>query len=237
VRAAVQEWLGEGSQGNDILAEPFYALPNGRDGVVYCARKQSLSATLQGIIENLLCFPESADGVATFDPDAPGCELTDEEIQLVLETLNANAFDFTAMDLVSGDYKVTVEAEISTGTDSQKGGAAARGMVGLGSMVVDEVRFAKNEDAGSGLSRRAGGQAADGHALPSGPEAGEHRSASAVVPPAASSATKDRLARGQRAANPLTPPGTPSMVDASVNEPSRRPTRNVLMVPSPMFRV
>ena len=151
VRVAVQAWLGEDNRGNDILAEPFYALPNGRDGVVYCARKQSLSATLQGIIENLLCFPENADGVPSFDPDAPGCELTDEEIQLVLETLNANAFNFTATDLVSGDYKVTVEAEIVTDTDSQKGGASARGMVGLGSMVVDEVRFVKNEDTGSGL--------------------------------------------------------------------------------------
>jgi len=151
VRVAVQQWRGEDNRGNDILAEPFYALPNGRDGVVYCSRKQTISATLQGIIENLLCFPENADGVPTFDPDGPGCELTDEEVQLVLETLNANAFNFIATDLVSGDYKITVEAEIVTDTDSQKGGASARGMVGLGSMVVNEVRFVKKEDTGSGL--------------------------------------------------------------------------------------
>ena len=60
-------------------------------------------------------------------------------MQLVLETLNANAFNFIATDLVSGDYKITVEAEIVTDTDSQKGGASARGMVGLGSMVFMTV--------------------------------------------------------------------------------------------------
>jgi hypothetical protein len=151
VRVAVQRWLGVDAHGNDILGEPVYALPNGREGVVYCARKQTLSATLQGIIENLLCFPDDGTGVQVFDPDAPGCELTDEELQLVLETLNANAFNFTAMDLTSGDYRVTVEAEITTDTDSENGSANARGMVGLGSLVVDEVRFVKDEDAGSGM--------------------------------------------------------------------------------------
>ena len=151
VRVAIQEFLGVDGAGDDILGEPSYALPNGDGGVVYCKRRQVLSATLQGIIENLLCFPENDAGVPTFDPDAPGCDLADEEIQLILETLNANAFNFIAMDLTSGDYKVTVEAEITSDTSSQKGSADAKGMIGLGSMVVDEVRFVRNEDAGSGM--------------------------------------------------------------------------------------
>ncbi len=136
-------------QGEEGL--PSYAMPNGDAGVVYCSRKQTLSGTLQGIIENLKCFPENADGVPTFDPDAPGCDLTDEEIQLVLETLNANAFNFVATDLTSGDYTVTVEAEITSETESQKGSASAKGMVGLGSLVVDEVRFVRGESADSGM--------------------------------------------------------------------------------------
>ena len=53
-------------------------------------------------------------------------------------------------DLDSGDYKVTVESEITTNTNSHKGAASAKGMVGMGSMVVDEVRFIKDEDTGSG---------------------------------------------------------------------------------------
>jgi hypothetical protein len=150
VRVKIEEWLGTDGAGRDVLDAPFHALPNEEAGVVFCSRKQTLSAKLQGIIENLACFPENADGVPTFDPDAPGCELVDEEIQLVLETLNANAFNFVATDLRSGDYKVTVEAEVSSDSSSQKGSAAARGMVGLGSLVVDEVRFIKDEDTGSG---------------------------------------------------------------------------------------
>jgi len=150
VRVAIQEYFGEDGAGDDILGDPSYAVPNGEDGVVYCKRKQTLSATLQGIIENLLCFPENEDGVPTFDPNADGCELTDEEIQLVLETLNANAFNFVATDLTSGDYKVTVESEITTNTSSENGSSDAMGMIGLGSMVVDEVRFIKDEDTGSG---------------------------------------------------------------------------------------
>jgi hypothetical protein len=151
VRVAIQEHFGVDEFGDDIVGEPFYALPNEDAGVVYCKRKQTLSATLQGIIENLLCFPENEFGVPTFDPEAPGCELTEEEIQLVLETLNANAFNFVATDLVSGDYKVTVESEITSATSSQNGSASAKGMIGLGSMVIDEVRFIKGEDTGSGL--------------------------------------------------------------------------------------
>lgn len=151
IRVAVQEYFGLDAEGAEVLGEPSYALPNGEDGVVYCKRTQVLSATLQGIIENLACFPENADGVPTFDPNAPGCELTDEEIQLVLDTLSANAFNFTKLDLIQGDYKVTVEAEVTSDTSSQKGSASAKGMVGLGSMVVDEVRFVRGETAGSGM--------------------------------------------------------------------------------------
>ncbi len=46
---------------------------------------------------------------------------------------------------------MTVEAEISTDTSNQNGSASAKGMIGLGSMVVDEVRFIKDEDTGSGF--------------------------------------------------------------------------------------
>ncbi len=41
---------------------------------------------------------------------------------------------------------MTVEAEIKTDTDFTNGGAEAKGLIGLGSMVVDEVRFIKNDD-------------------------------------------------------------------------------------------
>jgi hypothetical protein len=76
--------------------------------------------------------------------------LDDEEVQLILDTINANAFNFISPNLEQGEYKVTVEAEITSDTSSTNGGAMAKGLVGMGSMVVDEVRFIK-KDNGTGM--------------------------------------------------------------------------------------
>ena len=67
--------------------------------------------------------------------------LDTEEIQLVLRTLNAHAFNFFTYDLAAGDYRITVEANPDTSTTSQEGSSNAIALVGLGSMVIDEVRF------------------------------------------------------------------------------------------------
>ena len=148
VRVEVQDMSGGHVQ---------WAAPGGDGGVTFCSRMQELSATLQGIIENLACFVDDDDNPDTpdvFDPDAPGCVLTEEEIELVLDTLNANAFNFTTSEsLRSGDYVVSVQAELlcdtngdgiadgdcpvgDSGTDWE-----ARALLGMGSLVVDEVRF------------------------------------------------------------------------------------------------
>jgi hypothetical protein len=94
---------------------------------------------------------ENSDGIiddyiTTVDVDC----LDYEEVQLILHTVNANAFNFVSPNLQQGEYKVTVEAEISTGSKWTNGGAEAKGLIGLGSMVVDEVRFIKGDD-GSGM--------------------------------------------------------------------------------------
>jgi hypothetical protein len=115
--------------------EVRYAEPNGTAGVTYCSRKQELSGQFQGIIEGCV----DAEGHLDIND---GC-LAEEEVQLILTTLNANAFNFVLENLVSGEYEVTAEAEITSATSSQSGSADAWGMVGLGSMVVDEVRFVK----------------------------------------------------------------------------------------------
>ncbi len=133
-----------------VVGDPIYAEPSAdidadeNSGVTYCNRNQVLSAKLQGIIENLACFVDDDEDPETppvFDPDAAGCLLTDEEIQLVLSTLSAHAFNFFTYDLTSGDYRVTVEANPSTSTSVQQGDANAIALVGLGSMIIDEVRF------------------------------------------------------------------------------------------------
>ena len=112
---------------------------DGRDntGITYCSRKQTLSARLQGIIGNLSCF--DADG--NFNPDNPGCMLTAEEIELILETLDANAFFHVLDDMGAGDHNVVVQARIDTAVSSVD--AEAKGLIGRGALTVEEVRLVK----------------------------------------------------------------------------------------------
>ncbi len=138
VRVRIQE-LDKGV----LIGDPWWAMPSadiGADpdsGVTYCYRSQTLEAVLQGQIDLASCVDPS-DG--SFNPDL--CTLTDEEIRLILSTLSVHAFNFFTHDLASGDYRLTVEANPSTGTSSTEGSeASATALIGLGSMVVDEVRF------------------------------------------------------------------------------------------------
>ena len=66
-------------------------------GVVFCDRMQTLAAKFAG----LNCTAD-ADGVVTCaDP---------EELQLILRTLNANAFNFAKADVSSGVHQIVVQA-------------------------------------------------------------------------------------------------------------------------------
>lgn len=104
---------------------------------------------------NVVPIDENNDGVMD---DANGNGLSDdykvtldvdcldyEEVQLILETVNANAFNFVSPNLDQGEYKVTVVAEITSNNDEANPFMEAKAFVGLGSMVVDEVRFIKND--------------------------------------------------------------------------------------------
>lgn len=105
-------------------------------GVTYCRRSQTLEVVLQGQIDLASCV--YAEG--NFDPDV--CLLTDEEIKLVPCTLSAHPFNFVTCDLASGNYRGTVEANPDTGTSSTAGStASASALIGLGAIVLDEVRF------------------------------------------------------------------------------------------------
>ena len=172
VRVKLQKLNSDGTFG-----EPFFAYP---DHVIYAKRAQTLMAKFQGIFQtceeytmvvdpytgeprmecvqysantclNVSSVDDNGDGViddytTTVDVDC----LDYEEVQLIMDTVNANAFNFVSPNLEQGEYKVTVEAEISSDVSSTNGGAEAKGLVGMGSMVVDEVRFIK-KDTGTGL--------------------------------------------------------------------------------------
>jgi len=109
-------------------------------GVTYCSRMQSLAATFQG---DLLSCIDPEDGTVTVTDDC----LTEESVELTLETLAAHAFNFYAEDIGQGTYEISVWAnpECSDGESAAvcDGNGDARAWIGMGTMVVDEVRFAK----------------------------------------------------------------------------------------------
>ena len=116
---------------NERMAEPGI--------VTFDKRYQELMAKLGGV---LTCSDVNGDGVVTFDE----CTLSDEEIQLILDTLAAHSFNFALDDLGAGNHTVSVQVRVTTDTGAQMGSSSATGMVGKGSLVVEEVRLVKNAD-------------------------------------------------------------------------------------------
>jgi len=108
--------------------------PNG--GVVFCDRIQTLKAKFAG----LSCAADLVTGLVTCnDP---------EELQLILNTLNANAFNFVAPNLSSGVHTIDVEARSSAATSATTNGSlgAANAFIGAGSVAVESVRMIKGND-------------------------------------------------------------------------------------------
>lgn len=114
-----------------VLVDGVVAMPG---VVVYCSRTQQLSATLGGILQS--CTDFNGDGTTT----AEECEMTDEEISLLLSTMNAASFNFGA-NVGTGVHSISVQARISTSTVSQTGAASAYATIGKGSVVVTEQRL------------------------------------------------------------------------------------------------
>lgn len=114
-----------------VLVDGKVAMPG---VVVYCSRTQQLTATLGGILQS--CSDVDGDGTTT----STECEMTDEEISLLLNTMNASTFNFGA-DVGTGVHSITVQAKISTSTTTQTGSAEAMATIGKGSVLVTEQRL------------------------------------------------------------------------------------------------
>ena len=113
---------------------------DGPPGVTYCSRVQQLESSFSG----LNCTADLETGAVTCtDP---------EELGLVLETLNANSFNFLLPDVLSGVQEITVQArgqaDVSLG-GTELGDGAAQAFIGLGSMHVDEIRLIRSDDGSS----------------------------------------------------------------------------------------
>lgn len=121
-----------------VLIDGVEALPG---TITFGRRTQTLTATFQGIIDGCLAVDTNTWSVV-IDPDC----VQPEELQLVLETMNANAFHFIAADLAAGVHTIQVQARINLGASAQAGSARARALIGHGAVTVESVRMIRNED-------------------------------------------------------------------------------------------
>jgi len=113
--------------------------------VVFDKRAQTLSATLGGFQS---CVDLNGDGVIDV---ATECTLTDEEIELILDTMAAHHFNFMAANLPPGNHTLEVQVGIGVDTSFGAGSASATAGVGRGSLTVEEVRAINQVVPGAGI--------------------------------------------------------------------------------------
>ena len=65
-------------------------------------------------------------------------------VELILETLQAHAFNFVFADVPSGVHSVEVQARVVTEADALS--ASAKAAVGMGSTTIESVRMIKDEN-------------------------------------------------------------------------------------------
>ncbi len=110
--------------------------------VTFCKRRQELSATFQGLIDG--CLSVAEDGVTVVLDDE--C-LQPEEVSLVQATTTAAGYNFIAADVGVGVHNIEVQTRIGLFTDAEDASQVeARGIIGKGSVVVEEVRMIDGED-------------------------------------------------------------------------------------------
>lgn len=130
---------------------------NGNDpadtDITFARRHQTLIAEFAGDISECMTI---VDGVIVIDW---AC-VTPEMLQLILDTMQANSFNFIVPDLAAGTHTVQIEAKLSyeaSGNLEQQeideaivtmaeGKAFAKAYLGNGSVTVEVVRMIKGED-------------------------------------------------------------------------------------------
>ena len=125
-------------------------IPNDPSEIIFARRHQTLIAEFAGDFST--CEVEEGEIVITEE-----C-LDPESLQLILDTMQANSFNFIAPDLVAGEHTVTVMAKLSYMKNGYEvvpieedepqttGKAAAAAYLGNGSVTIEVVRMIKGED-------------------------------------------------------------------------------------------
>ncbi len=137
----VKSKRGEKSQAMADAEIEMYVTVDGRmaapGNVTFDKRRQELWASLGGVLN---CSDLNGDGIISFDE----CELTDEEIGLILDTKAAHTFNFLAYNIGSGSHVVEAHARLSHNGDvvTGSGSAKANASLGKGTLSVWEVHGA-----------------------------------------------------------------------------------------------
>ena len=110
--------------------------------VTFNEREQTLSAKFMGIFTAECIEVDPVSGNVTLNYTC----LEPEELELILNTLSANSFNFVVADLTPGNHIITVEAKIIANGAADEGKFEAMALVGQGSVVIELVRMIQNED-------------------------------------------------------------------------------------------
>lgn len=111
--------------------------------VVFGRRTQTLTAIFQGLIDGCLTVDDQGNVIIDEECVQP------EELELILRTMNANAFTFALDDLGAGIHNVQVQARIVLANEllgTQLGEVEAKALIGKGTLSVEEVRLVKGAD-------------------------------------------------------------------------------------------
>ena len=72
--------------------------------------------------------------------------LLPEEVRLLLDSMTATTFVFVA-PVTSGTHHIAVKAWVDLGAEAQEGSARAAATIGLGTVVVEEIRLVGGSSA------------------------------------------------------------------------------------------
>ena len=127
----------------------------GDTDITFARREQSLIAEFAGDFSNCMTS-DLVTGDVTVDWECAGLET----LQLILDTMQANSFNFVVPDLVAGEHTVQIQAKLSyvasgnldqetideVVVDMAEGFSFAKAYLGNGSVTIETVRMIKGED-------------------------------------------------------------------------------------------
>jgi len=110
--------------------------------VVFGKRTQTLSATLEGAIAGCLTIVTNSTGGFQIVLD-PTC-VQPETIELILDTMSANSFNFALPNLASGWHNIQVQASLDFQGSAQNGSFKASALLGKGTLTAESARLAND---------------------------------------------------------------------------------------------